>query len=200
MLRIGSLVFALAVSGLTPAMANPAAAPSVEQDANARTRAFIVEKMAAKRIPGMQIAVVRDGRIVLSEAYGVANIEHQVPVTHDTVFPINSATKSFTGVAAMQLVEAGKLDLEAPVSRYIDNLPAAWRPIRIRQLLAHTSGLPDIVGGKGMIGGGGEAEAWAAVKALPMDGKPGAGFRLQPDQLRPAGRDHQQTERQAVRG
>jgi len=97
-------------------------------------------------------------------------------VTPNTLFPINSATKSVTGVAILQLVEAGKLDLDAPVSRYIDGLPITWQPIRIRQLLAHSSGLPNIVDGNGLIGGGGEAKAWAAVKALPMDSVPGTQF------------------------
>lgn len=66
-------------------------------------------------------------------------------MTHQTLFPINSATKSFAGVAVMQLAEAGRIDLEAPVSRYLDGLPDARRGIRVRQLLANSSGLPDIL-------------------------------------------------------
>lgn len=177
--RIVSLLLVAAVAVLAPAVLLASAAPStqsVKQDANSLARAFILEKMTTKGIPGVQIAVVRNGRIIMSEAYGVANVEHQVAVTPDTVFPINSATKSFTGVAAMQLVEAGKLDLNAPISRYIDDLPAGWQAIRVRQLLAHTSGLPDIVDGNGLIGNGGEAGAWAAVKALPLQSAAGTGF------------------------
>ncbi|WP_206379202.1 serine hydrolase domain-containing protein [Sphingobium yanoikuyae] len=94
------------------------------------------EQMATKHIPGAQIAVVQHGHIILLEAFGIANLEHRVAVTADTVFPINSATKSFTGVAAMQLVEAGKLDLDAPISRYLEDTrhmakhtcPSASRP------------------------------------------------------------------------
>jgi len=144
--------------------------------ANAAARTFMREQIATKHIPGAQIAVVRHGRIILSEAFGFANLEHRVAVTPDTVFPINSATKSFTGVAAMQLVEAGKLDLDAPVSRYLEELPAAWRNVRIRQLLAHTSGLPDIIGRTGLIGDGTEKGAWAAVTALPVESAPGTRF------------------------
>ncbi|MGY4397118.1 CubicO group peptidase (beta-lactamase class C family) [Sphingomonas sp. UYAg733] len=179
MTRFVSMLCAAAITLLLPAavLANPAPTPPVaKRDANALTRAFILEKMAAKGIPGAQVAVVRGGRIVMSEAFGVANVEHQVAVTPDTLFPINSATKSFTGVAAMQLVEAGKLELDAPISRYIDGLPAGWQAIRVRQLLAHTSGLPDIVGGNGLIGSGGEAAAWAAVKALPLESVAGTRF------------------------
>ena len=79
--------------------------------------------MEQRRIPGMQLAVVRDAGIVCLEALGIANVEHQVPVTPESVFSINSMSKAFTGVALMQLVETGQLDLGAPVSRYLDELP-----------------------------------------------------------------------------
>jgi len=112
----------------------------------------------------------------MSEAYGVADIEQDVAANRRTLFPINSATKSFTGVAIMQLVEAGKVDLDAPISRYLEGLPEKWRAIRLRQLLAHSSGLPNIVDEKGLIGGASDAEAWAKVQTLPMEGVTGAGF------------------------
>lgn len=132
--------------------------------------------MAERHIPALQVAVIVQGRVVMSEAYGVANVEQKLPASRQTLFPINSATKSFAGVAIMQLVEAGKVDLEAPIARYLDGLPEAWRAIRIRQLLAHSSGLPNIVDENGLIGGGTDAEAWAKVQTLPMDGPPGAAF------------------------
>ncbi|MGH6754178.1 MAG: serine hydrolase domain-containing protein, partial [Bradyrhizobium sp.] len=105
-----------------------------------------------------------------------ANVENRAPATSTTLFPINSATKSFTGVAMMQMVEARLVDLNAPVSRYLEDLPEAWRGIRIRQLLGHTSGLPDIADQKGLIGGGTELDAWNAVKKLPMDASVGDRF------------------------
>jgi CubicO group peptidase (beta-lactamase class C family) len=85
---------------------------------------------------------VQHGRIVLSVAYGISNVEDSEPVTTKTIFPVNSITKAFTGVAAMELVESGKLDLNAPVSTYLTGLPPAWPRITIRQLMTHTSGLP----------------------------------------------------------
>lgn len=145
-------------------------------DANAQTRAFLKAKMAELKIPGLQVSVIVRGRIVMSEAYGLANVEHGVRVNRETLFPINSATKSFTGVAIMQLVEAGLVDLEAPVSRYLDDLPESWRSVRVRQLLAHSSGLPNIVNGGGLIATGGELEAWAKVKTLPVEAAPGTRF------------------------
>jgi CubicO group peptidase (beta-lactamase class C family) len=109
--------------------------------------AYLKSEMQKRKIPGLQIAIVRGGRIVMQGAYGIANLENSVPVTRQTVFSINSATKSFTGVAIMQLVEAGKVDLDAPVSRYLDGLPTAWQTVKIRQLLSHTSGIPNIMDG-----------------------------------------------------
>lgn len=140
-------------------------------------------EMAKRDIPGMQVAIVRGGRLVFSGAYGVADLEARTPVIRATLFSLNSATKSFTGVAIMQLVEAGKLSLDAPASRYLDDLPPAWRSITLRQFLTHSSGVPDIIiqprgqGTGSLVGEGGEASAWSTVKTLPMDFAPGARFR-----------------------
>lgn len=152
-----------------------ATATSLAQ-ANDLTRQWVKETMAKERIPGMQIAVIKDDRVVLSESYGWANVENRVPATKTTLFPLNSATKSFTAVAMMQLAEAGLVDLNAPISRYLDGLPEAWRSIRVRQLLAHTSGLPDILDEQGLLGGGSEADAWQAVQRLPIGSAPGERF------------------------
>lgn len=154
------------------------AAPSAAWDpANAQARRFVQDTMQARRIPGLQVAVVKDGQLVLSEAYGLANVENGVAATRDTRFPLNSATKSFTGVAMAQLAQAGRVDLQAPVSRYLDDLPPAWGKVQVRQLLAHTSGLPDILDAQGLLGGGTEEQAWTQVTALPVEAAPGERFR-----------------------
>ena len=134
--------------------------------------------MQKRGIPGLQLAVVRHGEIVLRGAYGLANIEDSVPVTNQAVFPVNSATKGFTGVAAMQLVEAGRLELDMPVSKYLDGLPSTWQPVTIRQLLSHTSGLPDIVDpntGR-LITGDQTDAAWPRVQTRPVEAVPGKRF------------------------
>jgi CubicO group peptidase (beta-lactamase class C family) len=130
---------------------------------------FLLRQMKEFRIPGMQVAVVQKGKIVLSKSLGTAYIQDNIPVDNKSIFAINSCTKSFTGVAVMQLVEEGKLDLTAPISQYIDSLPAQWRPVQIRQLLAHISGLPDILRLENVPGGYNEAHNWQKVMALPMD-------------------------------
>jgi len=146
------------------------------EPANEQTRRFVQETMAREQIPGMQVAIIKNDRIVLSDSYGWANVENRTPATKTTLFPINSATKSFTGVAIAQLAEAGLVDVNAPVSRYLDSLPETWRTIRVRQLLAHTSGLPDILDEQGLIGGGSVADAWQAVMRRPMDAPVGERF------------------------
>jgi len=170
-LRVTAIIVAVLMS--FPCLA---LAATTLQEANELTRQFVQHTMTQQRIPGLQVAVIKDGQIVLSDSYGFANVENQIPVTAKTLFPINSATKSFTGVAMMQLAEAGLVDLDAPASRYLDDLPAAWQGVRIHQLLGHTSGLPDIVDQHGLIGGGTELDAWKAVKALPLDAPVGARF------------------------
>lgn len=137
--------------------------------------------MAERRIPGAQLAIVRDGSIVCLQSFGLADLEHEVPVTDESVFSINSISKAFTGVALMQLVEAGQLDLAAPVSRYLDGLPDSWTLVTVRQLATLTSGVPEMMfynadSTIGLIGGGGEKEAWEAAYALPMEFSPGQGY------------------------
>lgn len=155
----------------------PVAAASPGPDAaNEQARRLIRQTLQDERIPGLQAAVVRDGQVVLSEACGLANVENGIAATRSTRFPLNSATKAFTGVAAAQLAQQGKLDLEAPLARYLDALPPAWQNVRVRQLLAHTSGLPDTLDERGLLGGGTEAQAWQAVTARPMDAAPGQRF------------------------
>jgi CubicO group peptidase (beta-lactamase class C family) len=136
-------------------------------------------EMRERRIPGLQVAVVHHGKIILLRSFGVANIQNSVPVTDRSVFAINSCTKAFTGVAIMQLVEGGKLELSAPVSRYLDGLPATWQPVTIRQLLTHVSGLPNILENQNtgrLVGGGGEDSAWARVQTMPLEFPTGERF------------------------
>lgn len=135
---------------------------------------YLETQMERLQIPGLAVAVVKDGQMVLTRNYGTASIEFGVPVNEDTVFAVNSVTKAFTGVAAMRLVEQGKLDLSAPVGRYLTDLPEAWRAVTIGQLLSHMSGLPDIMRAPTV-----ETDAsvaWAWVQTQPIRFSPGDRF------------------------
>ncbi|WP_190242561.1 serine hydrolase [Hymenobacter lapidiphilus] len=103
-------------------------------------------------------------------------MQDSVPVTTQTPFFLNSITKAFVGVAAMQLVEAGQLDLTAPVGRYLPELPATWHPVTVRQLLTHTSGLPDILPEDALVTENNEKAAWTQVQTQPLDFPAGQQF------------------------
>jgi CubicO group peptidase (beta-lactamase class C family) len=104
---------------------------------------LIQAEMKRSNTPGISLAVVRDGRIVREQGYGLANVEHGVPVTAATVFQSGSIGKQFTAALVMLLVEEGKLKLDDPISRHLPKTPKAWKNITVRHLLTHTSGVGD---------------------------------------------------------
>lgn len=89
------------------------------------------------------VLIARDGKIVFGKGYGMANFEEDVPVTAQTKFRIASITKSFTAAAVMMLQERGKLNLQDSVCKYLSDCPDVWKPVTVRGLLNHTSGIPD---------------------------------------------------------
>ena len=107
--------------------------------------AYVRAEMGRLHVPGLSLAVVKDGQVVYQQAYGLANVELNVPVTADTVFQIQSITKTFTATAVMMLVEDGKLALDNPIGKYLDGTPESWNAITLRHLLSHTSGIKDFI-------------------------------------------------------
>ena len=112
---------------------------------------IVSAQIMAYHIPGATVAVVKDGRIVLSKGYGYADIDkRRKVVANQTLFRVGSVSKLFIWTAVMQLVEQGKLDLDADVNIYLKafQIPAtfAW-PITLRSLISHTSGFEDLATG-----------------------------------------------------
>ncbi|WP_211031508.1 serine hydrolase domain-containing protein [Pseudoalteromonas luteoviolacea] len=132
--------------------------------------ALITKIMAERNIPGLQLAVVKDKKIVKTQSYGVANLQDDIAVTNNTVFSINSMTKAFTGVALVQLVEKGVISLDDEIGKHLPELPKAWHKIKIKHLMAHTSGLPKILSGYyiDLIVRGNPKAAWEKVQTLPV--------------------------------
>jgi CubicO group peptidase (beta-lactamase class C family) len=93
-------------------------------------------------IPGMSIAIIKDGKVIYQKNHGKANIEHNVPVSDSSIFRIYSITKPIVGLAIFQLIEQGKIAVEDELGNYLDDLPTAWQGITLASLLRHTSGLP----------------------------------------------------------
>jgi CubicO group peptidase (beta-lactamase class C family) len=129
-----SVKFFLLVALLFGAMAQIAAADRVSD--------FVNEYLKKNQIPGCAVMVRHDGKVVRCQGYGVANLEHAVRVTPQTVFQSGSIGKQFTAMAIMMLIEEQKLALDDPISKYLD-VPENWSAIRVRHLLTHTSGLGD---------------------------------------------------------
>ena len=99
--------------------------------------------MRQRGIPGVAVGVVRGGEIIKLAGYGMATLDHDVPVTARTVFSIASVDKQLTALAVMLLVEDHKVSLDQPISRYLAEVPPSWNGIHVRHLLTHTSGLGD---------------------------------------------------------
>lgn len=131
---------------LTPALCQ-AQTTSVADNARQTDKldAYVREQMAARHIPGLSLAVVRDGEALLVRSYGVANVELNAPTTNDTVFEIASNSKQYTAGAVMLLVQDGKLSLDDSITKYLPGLPRHYDPVTIRHLLNHTSGVKDYI-------------------------------------------------------
>ncbi len=110
-----------------------------------RVDKLVQDKMYHEQIPGLALVVAKDGKIIKAEAYGFADVDAKIPVTTNTIFRIGSAGKQFVATEIMMLVEEGKLNLDDPVSKYLDGTPRRWKKITIRNLLTHTSGIPDFL-------------------------------------------------------
>ena len=139
--------------------------------------AIVREVMAAQRVPGMAVAVIRRGDILKSQGYGLANVEHNVPVTPQTIFQSGSLGKQFTATAIMLQVQDGKLSLTDPLAKFFPG-PDTWRAITVRHLLTHTSGIPDYNDGqldyrKDYT----EDELVKFAATLPLDFTPGAEWK-----------------------
>jgi CubicO group peptidase (beta-lactamase class C family)/D-alanyl-D-alanine dipeptidase len=107
-------------------------------------RPIVESERAAKRLPAVSVALVADGQIVYADGFGFADPRAKTPATAETVYRVGSVSKLFTDLAIMQLVEAGKLDLDKPVSDYLSGFQPRNpfpKPITLRQMMCHRSGL-----------------------------------------------------------
>jgi CubicO group peptidase (beta-lactamase class C family) len=128
--------------------AGPALAQTASSKYTERLEPFITKTMTEAKIPGLAIGVVEDGRLVYSRGFGVMKLgDLSQPVTPATLFHMASITKPFVATSVMQLVEQGKVDLDAPVTKYLAYFQLQdprYRSITVRQMLTHTSGMPDV--------------------------------------------------------
>jgi len=140
-----TLLLLVACGADQPGGAEQPAVDPIQSHAHQLMQAFF----AASDTPGLAVAVGQGDRIIWSEGFGYADVEQGVKVSPaSTLFRIGSVIKPMTAHAAAQLVQAGKLDLEAPVQTYVPDFPEKRGPISTRQLLAHLSGIRHYQGGE----------------------------------------------------
>lgn len=119
----------------------------------------VADYMKHHPIPGVSLLVIKDGQPIKSQAYGLANLEWQIPVTTDTVFEIGSVTKQFTAAGIMLLVQDGKISVDDKISKHLKGTPPEWADITIRHLMTHTSGIHNYTG----------LDGFELTKHLPVD-------------------------------
>jgi CubicO group peptidase (beta-lactamase class C family) len=108
---------------------------------------LVAAQMLAQKIPGLSLAVIRNGEVIKTQAYGLASVELGAATSTITVYPIGALREPFTANLVLMQVEAGAMRLDDPIARYVPATPAAWGHVTLRQLLSHTSGLPASAGG-----------------------------------------------------
>jgi CubicO group peptidase (beta-lactamase class C family) len=117
------------------------AQPALSEVERAAVEGAVRVEMSRLRAPGVSLAIVRDGAIAWAGGFGQANIDRATPATEHTLYRTASLAKPITATAVMQLVESGKIDLDAPVRRYCPAFPEKPWPVTARHLLGHTSGI-----------------------------------------------------------
>lgn len=133
-----TLLSMLVMSFLAPAAAQVQADSKFPEQAEALMKEYVQDGLFTGTV-----LVARDGKPIFRQAYGAANREWIIPNTVKTRYRIGSITKQFTAAAILQLADENKLGLDDPISQYLPGLPASWGPASIRQLLSHTSGIPN---------------------------------------------------------
>jgi len=129
-----------------------------------------------QKIPGVAIAVMRAGTIVYAHAYGYADTAKHIPMTTESRFEIGSITKQFTAASIVQLARGGKLSLDDALGKYVPEYPRG-KAVTIRQLLSHTSGIPEYLDGPSAVVAAGKPGSLVAILARiakkPLDFTPG---------------------------
>ena len=134
---------------------------------------FIRAQMKSQNIPGLALVVVKNGEIIKTAGYGLANIRLRIPVSPDTVFHIGSISKQFVATGIMLLVQESRLGLGDPISKYLQGTPETWKVITIQHLLTHTSGMVREVPGWDAFKPRNESEVMKTIYQAPLRFAPG---------------------------
>jgi D-alanyl-D-alanine carboxypeptidase len=153
----------------------------IDQDLAARLDEVAEQLLGESDVAGFSVAVARKGTVVFADGYGFADLRGGVPASARTVYGIGSITKQFTAAAMLKLQEDGKLALDDDIQTYLADYPTNGEGITIRQLLSHTSGVPELTiqhSYPGTSGAGTSPEAiMRNILSLPLDFAPGSEWR-----------------------
>jgi CubicO group peptidase (beta-lactamase class C family) len=160
------------------ALGNPAFTQTASSDP---IDTYVRAEMTRQNLPGLALGVYQEGRIIKAQGYGLSNVELNVSVRPESIFQSGSVGKQFTAVAVMTLAEEGKVGLEDSITKYFPDAPASWRPIKVRNLLSHTSGLAEYESDDKTRPGGPinlradmtEDELVKIIETFPLDFQPG---------------------------
>lgn len=139
----------------------------------AKVDEFVKAEMQQAKIPGISLAVIKDGMPIIVKGYGLANVEHNVPVKPETIFQSGSVGKQFTAFGVMLLVDEGKIGLDDKISKYLGEVPEAWANITVRHLLTHTGGMTDYPDNFDFRKDYTEDELLTIIKGTPLAFRPG---------------------------
>jgi CubicO group peptidase (beta-lactamase class C family) len=153
-----------------------AAAQAQNPATTAAVTEYVKTEMQRQHIPGLSLLIIKDGKIVRAEGFGLSNVELQVPVKAETVFQSGSVGKQFTATAVMMLVEEGKIGLDDPLTKYFADAPATWKEVTIRELLSHTAGFGDYPKSFDYRKDWTEAEELKLIESIPLAYAPGTNW------------------------
>jgi len=128
---------------LCTVLANVTCAAPLNQIPDSAVHRIVADNATKHGIPAQAVVILRNGQPIYRQFSGTTAIDGGLPVNEETVFSVFSVSKLFAATLLLQLVEEGKVNLAAPASRYVANLPAAWHAITVEQFLCHVSGVPE---------------------------------------------------------
>lgn len=119
------------------------AAPAQNSPTAAAVSEYVNAELQRQHIPGLSLLIAKEGKIVFSEGFGLANVELQVSAKPETIYQSGSVGKQFTATAVMMLVAEAKVGLDDPLTKYFKDAPTTWNNVTVRELLSHTAGFGD---------------------------------------------------------
>ena len=151
---------------------------SCEKDSNEKElkkeiEYYLKEQMQIQEIPGLALGVIKNGKVVYEGYFGQSDLESNISVNENTLFPVYSITKLIVSTGIFQLIEQNKISLEDDISKHLENLPKNWQNIKVKNLLTHSSGLPDFYIKEGRVS---DADIWSKLSNEKMHYKTGNRF------------------------